>query len=262
MISPLRGGQLYGKNVYGYEKLMEIDKDEYIIIMSNSARYNSCADKLKKMGFIENEHFFNGWKLHNNFYRKVLLGYSWQSDEQENQGIFINNAWEARAKYMASMIPLEVKSVMDIGCGDQKLRKYLRTDIEYYGLDYIDRGNNTIVCNLNKDEFPQISVDLYYLAGLLCYLDKPENLLKNIGKSTAKYVLISLKSTDQYIRLDGHILSYRRENNNKTYMAIETPQYISNDDVINCMYNEGFVLMNAQYDYVFQNCHFYLFKRI
>ena len=251
MISPLRGGQLYGKNVYGYEKLMEIDKDEYIIIISNSVRYHSCADKLKKMGFVENEHFFNGWKLHNNFYKKLFNENNWQIEENESRAIFDNKAWEARAKFMASMIPLDATSVMDIGCGDQKLRKYLRPDIKYYGLDYMDRENDTIVCDLNKDEFPHISVDLYYLAGVLCYINDPQKIFKCIGNSVARYVLISLRPTDNFIRLDGHV---------KCSMN-DSPQYISNDDVINCMYNEGFVLVNAQYDYFFQNCHYYLFKR-
>ena len=46
------------------------------------------------------------------------------------------------AEFMASMIPSNVKSIMDIGCGDKKLKKYLNQDIKYYGLDFVSRGGD------------------------------------------------------------------------------------------------------------------------
>lgn len=245
-----RGGQMYGKHVYGYDKLQEENKNDVILIISNSKRYAECAEKLQSMGFVENVHFFNGWKLHKNFYKNIEAFNTWQDDELQHDEVFANQAWEERAAFMAAMIPDDVHSLMDIGCGDQKLRKYIRDDVKYYGLDYTDRGRDSIVCDLNKEHLPKIEVDLYYLAGVFCYIHSQEKFLREM--SGAKYVLISLRPTDQYIRLDGHLSN----------MAFEAPQYMSNDEVITCMYEEGFVLINAKYDYFFQNCHFYLFKKI
>lgn len=126
--------------VFSYEKLLEENKDNVIIIISNSKRYGECAERLTQMGFIENEHFFNGWKLHINYYKKIDELISWEDDEKSKQDVFCNTAWEKRAEFMASMIPSDVKSIMDIGCGDKKLKKYLNQDIKYYGLDFAPGG--------------------------------------------------------------------------------------------------------------------------
>lgn len=128
--------------VFSYEKLLEENKDNVIIIISNSKRYGECAERLTQMGFIENEHFFNGWKLHINYYKKIDELISWEDDEKSKQDVFCNTAWEKRAEFMASMIPSNVKSIMDIGCGDKKLKKYLNQDIKYYGLDFVSRGGD------------------------------------------------------------------------------------------------------------------------
>jgi len=235
--------------VFSYEKLLEENKDNVIIIISNSKRYGECAERLTQMGFIENEHFFNGWKLHINYYKKIDELISWEDDEKSKQDVFCNTAWEKRAEFMASMIPSNVKSIMDIGCGDKKLKKYLNQDIKYYGLDFVSRGG-TIVCNINKDPFPDVQVDMYYLAGVIPYVNDIEKLIKNMSK--AKYILVSLQVTDQYTRLDGVLC-------NLPFTAI---QKMNNDEIINCMYKNGFVLVNAQYNYFFQNCHYYLFKKM
>lgn len=238
------------KKVYSFEYLRNENKDEVLLIISNSRRYQECADVLMSMGFVEHKHFFNGWKLHSNFYDQINDMNPWKVDESLYSNVFQNDAWEKRAQFMAGMIPNDVESVLDIGCGDQKLRKYLDNNIQYYGLDYMDRGNNTIVCDLNIDPFPEIKVDMYYLAGVFAYIENPQKLIRNM--SSAKYILVSLRPTDQFIRLDGHLYN----------LQFEVYQKMSNDEVINYMFNEGFALVNAQYDYFFQNCHFYLFKKM
>lgn len=237
------------KKVYSFEHLREESKENILLIISNSRRYKECADVLTSMGFVENKHFFNGWKLHAGFYAQLDCLIPWKDDEQANQDIFANDAWEKRAEFMARMIPDDVTSILDVGCGDQKLKKYLNPQINYYGLDYCDRGNDNYIVDLNKDSLPDLKVDMYYLAGVFAYINNQEKLIKSM--SNAKYILISLRPTDQFIRLDGHLCN----------LPSEVYQVMSNDEVINCMFSEGFVLVNAQYDYFFQNCHFYLFKK-
>ena len=57
---------------------------------------------------------------------------------------------------------------------------------------------------------------------------------------------------EQFIRLDGHFIdgpSFSFQN-------------YSNDDMINYLYNMGFVLVNCKYDYKVMNVHFYLFQKL
>lgn len=230
--------------------LLEEKKDEILVIISNSRKYEAKAKKLKDMGFVENIHFFNGWKLDNNFYSVIEANQDWIMDENQNPNIFENAAWERRAKMMAAMIPDDVRTIMDLGCGDCKLKKYLSAAIKYIGLDYCKRDKDTIICDMNRDKLPAINVDMYYLGGVLPYITDKEKLFRQMKE--AKYILLSAYPMEQFIRLDGFVF--------------EVPSFsfqnYSNDDMINYLYKTGFVLVNCKYDYKVMNAHFYLFQRI
>lgn len=147
------------------------------------------------------------------------------------------------------MIPDDVQSIMDIGCGDCKLKKYLPENIKYIGVDYCKREDNTIVCDLNIDKLPQQFVDMYYLAGVLPYVSDKEQLFSLMGN--AKYIILSAYPTDQFIKLDGHAFEL-----SSFYF-----QNYSNDDMVNQLYKEGFVLVTCKYDYKGMNAHFFLFQK-
>ncbi len=131
-----------------------------------------------------------------------------------------------------------------------KLKKYLSKKIKYIELDYCKRNEDTIICDMNKDKLPVMDVDMYYLAGVLPYIDDKEALLNQMGGG--KYILLSAYPMEQFIRLDGHFIdgpSFSFQN-------------YSNDDMINYLYNMGFVLVNCKYDYKVMNVHFYLFQKL
>lgn len=238
------------KEIKSPEYLLREKKDELIIIISNSKKYAEKADTLIKMGFIENVHFFNGWKLDGNFYDVVGANRDWELDEKNDNHIFQSAAWEKRAEMMAEMIPDDVQTLMDLGCGDCKLRKYISKEIRYIGVDYCKREDDTIICDLNKEKLPKMNVDMYYLAGILTYIDDKEALLSQM--KNAKYILMNAYQAEQFIRLDG--------------CTFDVPafyfQNYSNDDIINYLYKEGFVLVNCKYDYKIMNVHFYLFQKL
>lgn len=169
------------KNVYPIQNLLKENKNELIIIISNSKKFAEKAYILEKMGFKENEHFFNGWKLDGNFYKVIEANQDWKLDERNQDNIFENMAWEKRSETMAGMIPEDVHTLMDLGCGDCKLKKYLSKKIKYIGLDYCKRNEDTIICDMNKDKLPVMDVDMYYLAGVLPYIDDKEALLNQMG---------------------------------------------------------------------------------
>ena len=73
----------------------------------------------------------------------IAVNRNYKNEDGESEADFISVvAWEKRAEFMAAMIPSDVKSIMDIGCGDKKLKKYLTQDIKYYGLDFVSRGGD------------------------------------------------------------------------------------------------------------------------
>ena len=62
-----------------------------------------------------------------------------------------------------------------------KFKKYLSKKIKYIELDYCKRNEDTIICDMNKDKLPVMDVDMYYLAGVLPYIDDKEALLNQMG---------------------------------------------------------------------------------
>ena len=67
----------------------------------------------------------------------------------------LDEEWDARTIMMARLIPPN-SSVLEFGAARLVLREYLPTNCSYQPSDIVDRGDNTIVCDLN-DEFPDLS---------------------------------------------------------------------------------------------------------
>ncbi len=238
---------------YSIQRLLEEEKDDVIIIISNNRRYEKAARNLKEMGFIENVHFFNGWKLDENFYNVIDANEDWKLIEKNgDSNIFQNSVWEKRAEMMSGMIPDDVCSIMDLGCGDGKLKKYLSDKIKYIGVDYCYRDENTIVCDMNKEELPDISVDMYYLAGIVMYIDDIKHLFHQMKR--AKYILLSTISIENHLTLNGRI--FREES------GVYSFRNTIIDDMVNQLYSEGFVLINCKYIYKVLNMHILLFQNI
>ena len=69
---------------------------------------------------------------------------------------------------------------MDIGCGKMWLKDYLQPGCKYFGVDYIDRGVDSYVFDLNNYEFPDFFCDLAFVSGCLEYIDDYKWLLRKI----------------------------------------------------------------------------------
>lgn len=115
---------------------------------------------------------------------------SWKNIER------FDPAWEERIAYMASFVEKECdKSVLDVGCGPMWLRKHLPESTTYTALDYMYRGKDMIVCDLNSDIFPSINVDVCFISGCLEYIEKPLEFAKAIS-STSRKCILSYCSTE------------------------------------------------------------------
>lgn len=119
--------------------------------------------------------------------------------------------WRKRTIACRKLISAEDKMVLDVGAGNMYLKNILPDTVKYYPLDYTKRCEETIVCDLNKKEFPNIKVDVAVCAGIIGYLNDLEWFFDELTKSVNKIVLSyqsrergfswSLFTTDEIIRM-------------------------------------------------------------
>ena len=239
------------KQVYDYSHLREENIDNIIVIINDTRRYTEIKIKLEEYGLKENEHFFNGWKLDSNFYYKVYDDKNWiEFEEKDNYALERQRAgWKRRARNLAQLIPSDVKSIMDIGCGESLVKEFLSQDIKYYGVDYQKRTDDTIVCDINKNRLPHINVDLYYMAGVIDYVENIPKFITQLNK--AKYVILSKTRNERFIRLDDKVTD-------EGYMNFGIkPYYVS--DLITDMFEEGFVCKKMIWNYKERDEYYFLF---
>lgn len=92
---------------------------------------------------------------------------------------YFDESWKRRIEAMASLIEDE-KSVIDLGCGRMWLREFLPKGVTYTGCDYVQRDTDTIVCDFNNKEFPDLSADLVFASGVLEYIEDVDWFLSKI----------------------------------------------------------------------------------
>lgn len=89
---------------------------------------------------------------------------SWRTIE------YFDPSWESRIIEMCMLLKNE-KSIMDLGCGMQLLRKHIPNDLVYHPVDYKPRSKDTIICDFNKRQFPTLYADTAFVSGCLEYID-------------------------------------------------------------------------------------------
>jgi hypothetical protein len=114
---------------------------------------------------------------------------TWQSIE------YFDIFWKNRIAEMASLIPHNTKSIVDLGCGKMWLKEFVGADIKYYGVDYTYRDEHTFICDFNAQEYPNIQADCYFLSGIVEYIEDTPSFFQNIGQFT-NTIILSYCSTD------------------------------------------------------------------
>lgn len=97
-------------------------------------------------------------------------------------------SYDTRIKLMASFIK-EGTSVLDIGCGQEALKRYIPSNVIYTGCDLIQRSEHTIVCDFNKLEYPPFkNYDYIFCSGVLEYINDLQYFLFNIQKYGTEFI--------------------------------------------------------------------------
>jgi len=83
-------------------------------------------------------------------------------------------------------------SVVDLGAGGMNLRKLIPQHTAYFPVDFKRRCNETVVCDFNKREFPDINADVYVLCAMLYYIEDPTWLLEKVASFASKKIIVAL----------------------------------------------------------------------
>lgn len=109
--------------------------------------------------------------------------------------------WAYRATLAAQLIPVHSR-VLDIGAGAMDLERVLPEGCEYQPSDLVRRDERTLVCDLNRGEFPEgIQADVVSMLGVLEYINEPLALLRKI-RALNRPLVCSYSITDRRPDLD------------------------------------------------------------
>ena len=132
-----------------------------------------------------------GWV--NALMKHILKPNTWKIDKK------YSDAMEERMKLAVKMIDFDFSSVMDLGCGLQKLKKLLPENIEYYGVDLHQHIESTIVKDFNNKEFFFKPVDVCFALGIFEYIYDIKSFIKNIS-TTCNYLVCSYYIKENRLR--------------------------------------------------------------
>lgn len=126
---------------------------------------------------------------------KKLIGRFYKTSEWKEIEYF-DEKWKKRISQMSKYIK-PGDSVVDYGCGQMWLKDFLDPTCAYYGVDYCDRGDGTIICDFNKMQFPAQGATAAFVSGCIEYVENPGWFISNIVTHHSKCV-ISYCCTDNF----------------------------------------------------------------
>lgn len=161
---------------------------------------------------------------------------------QWNEIEYFNPKWKKRIKDMSIFIE-DGDSVLDLGCGEMWLREYLNESNKYFGVDYKERGENTIVCDFNKNEYPNIKADVAFISGCLEYIKDYEWFISKLSQSHSK-IIISYCTLEEY-------------SNIKDREAKAWVNHLKEEELLSLINSKGFELIHKETGY----STFFVFKK-
>jgi hypothetical protein len=100
-------------------------------------------------------------------------------------------AWDRRAAFAANFIAGGAR-VLDLGCGQMALRRFLPNGCNYQPCDLIARDPSTIVCDFNASEFPEAAAekaDVITMLGVLEYIVDVDSFFARLQRAKCDVVL-------------------------------------------------------------------------
>lgn len=149
----------------------------------------------------------------------------WEKEEN------LYKEWDSRTIMIAGLIP-EKSSILEFGAARLVLRDHIPDNCDYQPSDIVDRGENTIVCDLNH-KFPVLSTHYTHVvfSGVLEYIFDIDNLLKEL-KQHCDVIIASYSTTD---KISDYVT--RRQSG--------WVNHFSNEDIVSLFNKNGFTLKSS-----------------
>jgi len=206
------------------------------IVVSTNLYFEEVKENLLKYGFVEEQ----------------ILPYTlfvpqnvvWTDLED-------NIDWELMRPSVAlfsKWIDEEADSVADYGAGQMYVKSFLKPQVKYYPIDYMKRFDETIVCDLNTGNFPEISTDVAVLNGVLEFLTTAKELMIYVCEKTRKQIIISYMLLDNFSDIGARRAS--------GYVSD-----LTEEDIIQEITSRGFQLIKKEPDPLDATDMIYLFER-
>lgn len=121
--------------------------------------------------------------------------------------------WDSRTIQIATLVENGC-SVLEFGAGRKVIKDHLPKSCSYTPSDLVDRGDGTIVCDLNGPSLPQFpECDLAIFSGVLEYVNDLSRLVSHLEKSfrgvIASYAIMELNGGNR--RKHGWVNDYSSE---------------------------------------------------
>ena len=183
------GSTYLGKIVYPIDVLNEEDMNNALILIGSIVYKTEYELILREMGMKEGTQYqwaisFIGDKECPRLWKHI----EWSDKEKNANNLQVSEFGESalsRMRVAASMIRdwSEFDTVVDLGAEHERLREVIPSGIRYVPVDYVKYSDNTILCNLNKYEFPPETYsgnktcvfslgNIYYVSDWKWYLEK------------------------------------------------------------------------------------------
>ena len=176
-------------------------------------------------------------KLFGKLYKKII-----KKNILWNEIEYFNPSWKQRVKNMSHYI-LPNESILDLGCGEMWLKEFIRHNNVYYPVDYKDRGKETIICNFNNYEYPEIETDVAFVSGCIEYIEDYNWFIDCIAKNHKKIII-------SYCILED--FKDKEERKKKAWV-----NHLSENELVNVVEKAGFSLVQKEYGY----STFYVFNK-
>ena len=100
----------------------------------------------------------------------------------------LSSDWDSRTIRIAKLVEKN-SSVIEFGAGRQILNEHLPENCRYIPSDMVDRGNGTIVCDLNGIALPQFpECDVAVFSGVLEYVNDVSRLVSHLKQSVGTVI--------------------------------------------------------------------------
>ncbi len=162
----LIGTTYLGKEIKHPDALLSENKENIIILIGSIVYYTELKFQLLDMGFEEDKNFIWGISFCGDEKCPRLWRHIEWNDASKNadriEDIEKGNFSLIRYNFIASMIDYEkTETVMDLGAANGRLGIALPPDIKFIPVDYIRYSEDTIVCDFNKNEYPDCNIHKY-----------------------------------------------------------------------------------------------------